>query len=108
MGDYRVGRVSSPNLHLARAVAASAANPGMFSPAILRTRETEWEPQSGTDMQLTTFTDQVHLADGGIYDHLGLEPVWNLHRTILISDAGLTDSTPATKTDFINSREYST
>jgi NTE family protein len=37
-----------------------------------------------------------------VYDHLGLEPVWNLHRTILISDAGLTGSEPATKTDFIS------
>lgn len=102
MGDYRVGRVSGPTLHLAQAVAASAANPGTFSPAILRTRETEWEPRSGADMQLPKFTDQLHLADGGIYDDLGLEPVWKLHRTILISDAGLTDFAPTTKTDFIS------
>jgi NTE family protein len=102
MGDYRVGRISKPQLPLARAVAASAANPGMYSPAILHTRETEWDLGSGSDMQLPKFTDEVHLTDGGVYDSLGLEPVWNQHRTILISDAGSTDSEPTAKTDFIS------
>jgi NTE family protein len=32
--------------------------------------------------------DVRNLSDGGVYDNLGLEPVWNRYRTILVSDAG--------------------
>ena len=30
----------------------------------------------------------VRLSDGGLYDNLGLEPVWKTHRTVLVSDGG--------------------
>ena len=30
----------------------------------------------------------VRLSDGGLYDNLGLEPVWKDHRTVLVSDGG--------------------
>jgi len=28
------------------------------------------------------------LTDGGVYDNLGLEPIWKRYRTVLVSDAG--------------------
>ena len=31
---------------------------------------------------------ELVLADGGVYDNLGLETAWKKHRTILVSDAG--------------------
>ena len=33
------------------------------------------------------FTTDVVLSDGGVYDNLGLEPVWRDHETVLVSDA---------------------
>ena len=30
----------------------------------------------------------IRLTDGGVYDNLGLEPVWKSHRTVLVSDGG--------------------
>src|SRR5213078_1319047 len=30
----------------------------------------------------------IRLSDGGLYDNLGLEPVWKDHRTVLVSDGG--------------------
>jgi NTE family protein len=32
----------------------------------------------------------LRLSDGGVYDNLGLEPVWKSHRTVLVSDGGAT------------------
>ena len=29
----------------------------------------------------------IDLADGGIYDNLGIEPVWRDHAVVLVSDA---------------------
>jgi NTE family protein len=31
---------------------------------------------------------RLDLADGGMYDNLGVEPVWQDHETVLVSDAG--------------------
>ncbi len=30
----------------------------------------------------------IRLTDGGVYDNLGLEPVWKSHHTVLVSDGG--------------------
>ena len=30
----------------------------------------------------------ILLTDGGVYDNLGVEPVWNRYKTLLVSDAG--------------------
>jgi NTE family protein len=32
--------------------------------------------------------EDVRLSDGGLYDNLGLEPVWKNHRVVLVSDGG--------------------
>ena len=31
---------------------------------------------------------EIHLTDGGVYDNMGLETVWNRYDTVLVSDAG--------------------
>ena len=31
---------------------------------------------------------QIRLSDGGVYDNLGLEPVWKDHAVVLVSDGG--------------------
>ena len=35
-----------------------------------------------------SISEEVFLADGGVYDNLGLEAAFKLYRTILVSDAG--------------------
>lgn len=88
MRDYRVGEVKNPTVPLARAVAASSAFPPVLSPCDLRLKDSDFTPDSGTDLQRPPFTTKVVLTDGGVYDNMGLETVWKRHKTVLVSDAG--------------------
>jgi NTE family protein len=88
MRDYRVGKVPNPTVELATAVAASSAFPPFLSPVRLKLKETDYEPGSGDDLQLPPYTTDVVLADGGVYDNLGLETVWKRYLTVLVSDGG--------------------
>jgi NTE family protein len=88
MGDYRVGLVRQPDVPLARAVAASSAFPPVLSPVELRLNPDAFSPGSGIDLQRPPFTTKVILADGGVYDNLGLETVWKRYATVLVSDGG--------------------
>ncbi|MGI8908369.1 MAG: patatin-like phospholipase family protein [Candidatus Sumerlaeaceae bacterium] len=88
MGDYLVGRVMAPTIRLATAVAASSAFPPVLSPLDLELSHSDFQPDSGCPLQRPPFTTDVVLTDGGVYDNLGLEPIWKRYRTILISDAG--------------------
>jgi NTE family protein len=88
MRDYRVGEIKNPTLELAVAVAASSAFPPILSPAVLDFEEDAYTPGSGLDLQRPPFTTEVFLADGGVYDNLGLETAWKRYTTILVSDGG--------------------
>jgi NTE family protein len=88
MWDWRVGEVEKPQIELAVAVAASAAFPPALSPVRLQLQDDAFVPGSGSGLQRPPFTTNVVLADGGVYDNLGLEPVWKSFDTILVSDAG--------------------
>lgn len=87
MRDYRVGEVKNPSVPLCAAVAASAAFPPVLSPYRLDLADVAFEPGSGHDLQRAPFTEVALLADGGVYDNLGLEAV-KQYRTVLVSDAG--------------------
>ena len=88
MRDYRVGEVKNPTVELAVAVGASSAFPPVLSPVELDLNESDYTPNSGTDLQRPPFTTQVVLTDGGVYDNLGLETAWKRYKTVLVSDAG--------------------
>ncbi|WP_374295665.1 patatin-like phospholipase family protein [Sphingomonas sp.] len=88
MGDYRVGRVMDPALSLATAVAASSAFPPVLSPVEIHLPAGAIEADSTADLQRTPFTTSVVLADGGVYDNMGLETAWKRYRTLYVSDAG--------------------
>ena len=88
MRDYRVGSVPTPTVELATAVAASAAFPPFLSPVRLKLDDAAYQPGSGDDLQRPPFTTDVVLADGGVYDNLGLETVWKRYRTVFVSDGG--------------------
>jgi NTE family protein len=90
------GRIGSPaagslasagEWTLARAVAASSCVPGPFRPMRVRDgveglRDGKY---SGPDRERLVRT--IDLADGGVYDNLGIEPVWRDHAVVLVSDA---------------------
>jgi len=88
MGDYRIGLVDRPTLPVARAVAASSAFPPVLSPVVIKApgifRAVEGADLAGN----RAYTRTLYLTDGGVYDNLGLEPVWKRCATVLASDAG--------------------
>lgn len=97
LGDYRVGRVFSPELSLAVAVTASSAFPPFLSPCTVDLEHENWVTEPGNMPEPADFRKQVQLSDGGVYDNLGLEPADSYGR-ILVSDAGAhiqDDATPA-------------
>jgi NTE family protein len=87
-GDWRVGTRRAPNTKLANVVAASSAFAPMLSPALLSYRDGELQPGSDSEVNSAPYTSRVVLVDGGVYDNLGLEAVWNRYERVLISDAG--------------------
>ncbi len=88
MGDYRVGLIKNPAVELAVAVGASSAFPPVLSPVELKLHPSDFEPNSGKDLQLPLYSTNVILTDGGVYDNLGLETAWKEYDTILVSDGG--------------------
>jgi NTE family protein len=88
LGDWRVGTEKRPRTELARVVAASSAFPPVLSPARLSFAGDALERGADSDVNSPPYTTRVVLADGGVYDNLGLEAVWSRYKQVLISDAG--------------------
>jgi NTE family protein len=88
MGDYLLGLVRSPTISLAKAVAASSAFPPFLSPVILDHPGAFEAVPGATYNGDPAYTTRLYLSDGGVYDNLGLETVWNRYQTVLVSDAG--------------------
>jgi NTE family protein len=87
-GDWRVGTRRAPDTQLAAVVAASSAFPPVLSPARLSFPTGALQPGNDPDLNKPPYTTRVVLADGGVYDNLGLEAVWTRYKQVLISDAG--------------------
>jgi len=92
IGDYQAGYLNpGSNWLVARAVAASSCFPPVFNPMRLRLQPSELQggalPQ-GTERD--RLVAGIGLSDGGVYDNMGLEPVWKDHQTVLVSDGGAT------------------
>jgi len=85
--DWQVGFVDSPDISLARAVTASSAFPPVLSPCDIKL-DTPLQPFPGVTLNRAPFTTDLVLSDGGVYDNLGIEPVWKNCWTVLVSDAG--------------------
>jgi NTE family protein len=102
IGDYTIGYAVPGKYPLANALAVSAAFPGGFGPLQIDTTEFQWFKRSSwyapaSDKQAVDIGfRQLHLYDGGVYDNLGLEPLFDggngkpKHRgeLIIVSDAG--------------------
>jgi NTE family protein len=94
MRDWRVGEVKNPTLPLATAVGASSAFPPVLAPATLNLSSAQFTPSSGDgrdangSLQRAPFTTSPSLADGGVYDNLGLETCFKRYKTLFVSNAG--------------------
>jgi len=88
-GDYRIGLIRAPSFDVATAVACSSAFPPVLAPIELDVDPGLFEQQPGADLWTQEdFRRRLLLADGGVYDNLGLETVWGRYGTVLVSDAG--------------------
>jgi NTE family protein len=88
MGDYLIGLVRNPQLPLAKAVAASTAFAPFLSPLVIDSPGSFEAVDGAIHAGDPAYTSRLYLSDGGTYDNLGLETVWNRCRTLLVSDAG--------------------
>ncbi|MEX2219391.1 MAG: patatin-like phospholipase family protein [Phycisphaerales bacterium] len=98
MGDFYTGYTECDGVSVAEAVAASSAFPPGFGalrlPAGGRTftRVDPWGDERASSKKRKPLGEQaqrvVLLTDGGVYDNLGVEPVWTRGGCVLVSDAG--------------------
>lgn len=90
IADYRLGEIPNPKgFPLAKAIAVSSAFPPVFSPVTLKFAANDWRPFPGADLfSLENLRTSMTLADGGVYDNMGLEAIWHRCKTVLVSDAG--------------------
>jgi NTE family protein len=99
VGDYEIGHGKAPDLLVAEAVAASSAFPIAFPPLVLKFDPGTFSggklAEPPADPALDQMQRRVVLSDGGVYDNLGLEPVWKSHGVILCSDGGKPFATSA-------------
>ncbi len=88
MGNLRTGWFDTSTVALADAVAAAASFPPYFAPARLDLRP-HGPVRGGEDLNVPPFTTSAILSDGGDYDTLALQPLFEKFSTLLISDASL-------------------
>lgn len=105
MGDYELGYADAARFPLASAMAVSAAFPLGIGPLEVDMRAYQWNKRSRWDA--TTKEEpyappfaRLHLYDGGLYDNLGLEPLFDVGKQeyktdeadpidyLVVSDAG--------------------
>jgi len=94
IADYRVGQILRPTTRLADAVAASCSFPPFFGPFCLKTDPRDWTESTPRNEAIEkrvidgAYRKGLRLVDGGVYDNLGLEAIWERCKTVLVSDAG--------------------
>ena len=100
MGDYDLGYAKG-RVRLSTALAVSAAFPGGIGPLTLKTAhyswlKRPWNAPASEEKAVQPKFKKLHLYDGGVYDNLGLESLFDASRSmsragndvIIVSDAG--------------------
>lgn len=101
-GDYELGYAPASDFKVADAMAVSAAFPGGIGPLVIRSssyrwhRRTAWDASPESTQKVMLPYRRLHLYDGGVYDNLGLESVFDVGKQgfkegityLLVSDAG--------------------
>jgi NTE family protein len=87
VGGPAAGWCPVGNWPTARAVAASSCLPGVFPAMPINTDPAALTGGEYDRADRDELVGGLELTDGGMYDNLGLEPVWRDHQTILVSSA---------------------
>lgn len=75
MGQTDCVHVKHPNIRLSHAVASSAGFPILIGPYKLKTKDFTWSDKTGV-ITVKPRDAVLHLWDGGVYDNLGLDPLF--------------------------------
>jgi NTE family protein len=96
IGDYMTGYTFKDDMKLAMAVTASSAFPLAFPPLAVHLDGLPWrDGKMAPGEELTRIREKAVLSDGGVYDNMGLEPIWKSKDFVFCSDAGAPFSTDA-------------
>lgn len=89
-GDYQAGFQETPSdWPVSIAVAASSCFPPVFKPLHLELDPAKFaNGKVPTGPQRDKCIREITFSDGGVYDNLGLEPIWKDHEIVLSSDGG--------------------
>ena len=87
VGSRTAGYAPLGERTLAEAVAASSCVPGAFGVVHTAWEPSELEGGEYAEPDRDELVREIDLSDGGMFDNLGLEPVWRDHKTVLVSDA---------------------
>lgn len=97
MGDYEIAYTNAENLFISDAITISASFPGLIGNYEIKTKEHKWFDYK-THRETKIKYKKIHLLDGGLYDNLGLEPIFDPQEQkiknnsdvdyIILSDAG--------------------
>lgn len=88
MGDYQLGMRSPGDWKVGRAVAASSCFPPVFDAMRVKLSDLTVSSHGAPPTPMGDTPSDVRLVDGGLYDNLGLEPVWKTAQIVLVSDGG--------------------
>jgi NTE family protein len=88
IGDYETGYAIAKDFKLADAMAVSAAFPGGIGPLRLDASRYHWFKRKSwgatvPEEEVPPPYDAIHLYDGGVYDNLGLEPLFDVGKQII-------------------------
>jgi NTE family protein len=90
VGDYEAGYKTTglSTIKLAHAAAASACFPPIFKPMETGVAPSDLKNGKSQGPDADACRERIRLSDGGVYDNMGLEPIWKHANTLLVSDAG--------------------
>ena len=89
-GSFQAGykRTGLSSITFAHAAAASACFPPFFRPIDPGVKADELKPPRTEGPDADACRKKIRLTDGGVYDNMGLEPLWKNAETLMVSDAG--------------------
>ena len=90
VGGYLPGYITPhPDWPVSFAVAVSSCFPPVFDPVPIREEASRFERgKAAEDPDFERHLADLRLTDGGVYDNLGVEPIWKEHEYVLVSDGG--------------------
>lgn len=90
MGDFELGYADCFNFELSKAMAISAAFPAGIGPLAISPTDFIWHKKQDWGHELHDIVKlpfkKLHLYDGGVYDNLGLEPLFDIGKQSIKKD----------------------